>query len=76
MKEKIVAKVDEHIKRLLEKPELTNEEYMILKGRLDEIRMAEREAKYELERKAESERLRKSLLGMTSMIGGEDHEQM
>ena len=31
MKEKIVAKLDEHIERLLEKPELTGEEYAILR---------------------------------------------
>lgn len=43
MKEKILAKVDEHINRLLEKPELTNEEYAILKERLKEIKWAEEE---------------------------------
>lgn len=76
MKEKIVAKVDEHINRLLEKPELTNEEYMILKVRLDEIRMAEREAKYDLERKGETQKLYKMIGDLMGTFGGADHEQM
>ena len=49
MKEKILAKVDEHINRLLEKPELTNEEYMILKGRLQELKWAEEETARRIE---------------------------
>ena len=49
MKEKIVAKVDEHINRLLEKPELTNEEYMILKERLRELKWAEEETARRIE---------------------------
>ena len=44
MKEKIVAKLNNHIDSLLEKPELTNEEYMILKEKLREIKYAEEEA--------------------------------
>ena len=49
MKERILAKVDEHINRLLEKPELTNEEYAILKERLKEIKWAEEEAARRIE---------------------------
>lgn len=49
MKEKILAKVDEHINRLLEKPELTNEEYMILKERLRELKWAEEETARRIE---------------------------
>lgn len=44
MKTKLIAKLDEHIDRLLEKPELTNEEYRILKERLADIRFEEMEA--------------------------------
>ncbi|MBP3647204.1 MAG: hypothetical protein J6K55_12365 [Clostridia bacterium] len=44
MKEKLMAKANEHINRLLEKPELTNEEYHIIHERLREIRWAEEEA--------------------------------
>lgn len=44
MKEKLMAKADEHINRLLEKPELTNEEYHIIHERLREIKWAEEEA--------------------------------
>ena len=44
MKEKIVNKLNNHIDSLLEKPELTNEEYMILKEKLREIKYAEEEA--------------------------------
>lgn len=49
MKEKIIAKMDEHIARILEKPELTNEEYGILRDRLREIKWAEEEAARKLE---------------------------
>lgn len=41
MKEKIAAKLDRHIELLLEKPELTGEDYMILKERMREIRYEE-----------------------------------
>lgn len=44
MKEKLMAKAAEHINRLLEKPELTNEEYHIIHERLREIKWAEEEA--------------------------------
>lgn len=43
MKERLEAKLDEHIEKLLNKPELTNEEYAILKDRLSAIRYAEAE---------------------------------
>lgn len=49
MKEKIVAKLNEHIERLLEKPELTGEEYMILKERLRDIKYAEEETARKME---------------------------
>lgn len=49
MKEKLMAKANEHINRLLEKPELTNEEYHIIHERLREIRWAEEEAARKLE---------------------------
>lgn len=49
MKEKIIAKMDEHIDRLLAKPELTNEEYGIIRDKLREIKYAEEEAARRLE---------------------------
>lgn len=44
MKADIVRKMNEHIEMLLQKPELTNEEYMILRDKLFEIKHAEDEA--------------------------------
>lgn len=41
MKDKIAEKLDKHIEMLLEKPELTSEDYMILKERMREIRYEE-----------------------------------
>lgn len=41
MKEKIAEKLDRHIEFLLEKPELTGEDYMILKERMREIKYEE-----------------------------------
>lgn len=49
MKEKIVAKMEEHIQRLLDKPEITGEEYMTLRCRLEDIRMAEERARQSLQ---------------------------
>lgn len=60
MKEKIIAKMNEHIDRLLAKPELTNEEYGIIRDKLHEIKWAEEEAA----RRLEWEEKFKPLLGM------------
>lgn len=49
MKEKIVAKLNAHIERLLEKPELTAEDYAILMDKLREIKFAEEEAVRKME---------------------------
>lgn len=49
MKEKIVEKMEEHIQRILDKPEITGEEYMTLRCRLDDIRMAEERARQALQ---------------------------
>ncbi len=49
MKEKIVAKMEEHIQRILDKPEITGEEYMTLRCRLEDIRMAEERARLDLQ---------------------------
>ncbi len=49
MKEKIVAKMEDHIQRILDKPEITGEEYMTLRYRLEDIRLAERRARRALE---------------------------
>lgn len=49
MKEKIMAKLDGHIERLLEKPELTGEDYAILKEKLRDIKYAEEEATRKME---------------------------
>ena len=49
MKEKIVAKLNEHIERLLKKPELTGEEYAILRDKLRDIKYAEEEAARKME---------------------------
>lgn len=65
MKEKIVAKLDEHINRLLEKPELTNEEYFILHERLMEIKRAEEEAAHMLEFENRMARI----MGMMNALG-------
>lgn len=63
MKEKLVAKANEHIERLLEKPELTNEEYFIIHERLMEIKRAEEDAA----RKIETEEYMGKIAGMLSM---------
>lgn len=49
MKEKIVAKMEEHIQRILDKPEISGEEYMTLRCRLEDIRMAEERASQALQ---------------------------
>lgn len=49
MKEKIVSKLNEHIEKLLDKPELTAEDYAILRDKLRDIKYAEEEAARKLE---------------------------
>lgn len=65
MKEKIVAKVNEHIERLLEKPELTNEEYFIIHKRLMEIKRAEEDAAHMLDFENRMGRI----IGMMNTLG-------
>ena len=65
MKEKLMAKADEHINRLLEKPELTNEEYHIIHERMMEIIRAEEEET----RMLEFENRMGRILGMMNTIG-------
>lgn len=66
MKEKLVAKVDAHIAMLLDKPELTNEEYHIINERLREIRWAEEKAAQDI---AFEERM-KNIITMAGYASG------
>lgn len=66
MKEKLVAKVNEHIEHLLEKPVLTNEEYHIIHERLREIRWAEEEAA----RNLDFEKRMKQIMAAATMATG------
>lgn len=61
MKEKIVAKLEEYIQRILDKPEITSEDYMTLRCRLEDIRMAEERSRFELEN-AESRRRMEAMM--------------
>ena len=67
MKEKLVAKVDAHIAMLLDKPELTNEEYHIIHERLREIRWAEEKAAQDI---AFEERMKNIMAMATAATGG------
>lgn len=67
MKEKLVAKVNEHIDHLLKKPELTNEEYHIIHERLREIKWAEEEAARNLEYE---KRMQQIMAAATMAAGG------
>ncbi|MDY4007470.1 MAG: hypothetical protein SOY94_01225 [Candidatus Limiplasma sp.] len=57
MKEKIVAKMEEHIRQILDKPEITAEEYMTLRCRLGDIRMEEDRARRAIEAKKNDQRI-------------------
>lgn len=70
MKEKLVAKVNEHIDHLLKKPELTNEEYHIIHERLREIKWAEEEAARNLEYE---KRMQQIMAAATMTAGGGGH---
>lgn len=67
MKEKLVAKVNEHIQHLLEKSELTNEEYHIIHERLREIKWAEEEAARNLDFE---KRMQQIMAAATMATGG------
>ena len=55
MKDDLIKKTDEYINRLLAKPDLTPEEFMVLDKRLSDIKFEERQAAMKLEA-AETER--------------------
>lgn len=67
MKEKLVAKANQHIEMLLEKSELTNEEYHIIHERLREIKWEEETAAREIEF---DERMKKIFAAMNVATGG------
>lgn len=67
MKEKLIDKANEHIERLLEKPELTNEEYHIIHERLMEIKWAEEEAARNLDFE---KRMQQIMAAATMATGG------
>lgn len=60
MKADLIKKMDEYVLHLINKPNLTPEEYMVLDRKLGEIRFLEGEAARKLEM-AESERRLKML---------------
>lgn len=71
MLKKIRAKMEDHIVAILEKPIITNEEYMILNGFLAKLEAERMQEKLEKE-KGESDKRLKALMDFT--MGGFTHE--
>ena len=71
MLKKIRSKMEDHIVAILEKPIITNEEYMILNGFLAKLEAEQMQEKREKERGENDKRL-KALMDFT--MGGFTHE--
>lgn len=71
MLKKIRSKMEDHIVAILEKPIITNEEYMILNGFLAKLEAERMQEKLEKER-GESDKRLKALMDFT--MGGFTHE--
>lgn len=71
MLKKIRSKMEDHIVAILEKPIITNEEYMILSGFLAKLEAERMQEKLEKER-GESDKRLKALMDFT--MGGFTHE--
>lgn len=67
MKDKIIAKLDEHIQRILDKPEITEEEYMTLRCRLGDICMEEERARLEMKAEESQKRMTDMLHAVTAL---------
>ena len=67
MLEKIRAKMESHVLAILEKPIITNEEYMLIAGYLAKLEMEQEKAKLEQSREDSDKRLR-ALMELT--MGG------
>lgn len=67
MLEKIRSKMESHVLAILEKPIITNEEYMLISGYLSKLEMEEEKAKLEQSREDSDKRLR-ALMELT--MGG------
>ena len=68
MLEKIRSKMENHVLAILEKPIITNEEYMLIAGYLAKLEMEQEKAKLEQSREDSDKRLR-ALMELT-MGGG------
>lgn len=68
MLEKIRSKMEDHIWSILEKPIITNEEYMLISGYLSKLEREQDKAKFEQSREDNDKRLR-ALMELT-MGGG------
>lgn len=71
MLKKIRSKMEDHVVAILEKPIITNEEYMILNGFLAKLEAERMQEKLEKER-GESDKRLKALVDFT--MGGFTHE--
>lgn len=66
MKDKILAKMEAHVKSIIEKPIITNEDYMLIAGYLSKIQFEEQEE----ERKKNIAESQEKLKSAMSLIGG------
>ena len=67
MLEKIRSKMESHVLTILEKPIITNEEYMLIAGYLAKLEMEQEKVKFEQSREDSDKRLR-ALMELT--MGG------
>lgn len=66
MKEKILAKMEVHVKSILDKPIISNEEYALIAGYLAKIEMDEMQEKQKRQMDESQERLKSAM----TLLGG------
>ena len=66
MKDKILAKMESHVKSILDKPIITDNEYMLIAGYLNKIEYDEKQAETKKMNEESQERLKNAM----SLIGG------
>lgn len=66
MKDRILAKMESHVKSILDKPIITDNEYMLIAGYLNKIEFDEKQEEQKKQNEESQDRIKNAL----SMIGG------
>lgn len=69
MKDKILAKMEAHVNSILDKPIITDNEYVLISGYLSKLEMDEQKAENEKRAAESQEQLKKSMMAVWGGAG-------